>query len=235
MWLTELILPFTCYSCNKPVHAPLSFCSQCWQGLDIIQAPCCDICGWPFDFEQHGVTNCASCAHTVPPYARARAAVRYNDMAKQLILRLKYGDQEELVPLMAAFMARKLNQLQVQDPVFVPVPLHYFRLIKRRFNQSALIAKALAKSHGEFAPQVLKRRKHTATQGHKTRKQRLDNVKSVFALYKPKAVVGRDIVLVDDVLTTGATAHECCKALNRSGARSVNVLTFAKVIRPTTV
>ena len=232
MWLHKVILPYTCHGCHIPIDSAHSFCSKCWQQLDIIQEPCCKICGWPFDFEVDGVTICAHCTFKTPPYDCARAALRYNETAKKLILNLKYGDKEELAPLMASFMSQKLAQLNVTDPVFVPVPLHYIRLLRRNFNQAGLIAKRLAKLHGDFAPQALKRHKYTPTQGHKTRNQRLKNVKSVFKLYKADVLKNRDTVLVDDVFTTGATANECCKVLRNSGAKSVNVLTFARVIKP---
>jgi ComF family protein len=168
-----------------------------------------------------------------PAYQRARAAVRYDDVARTLVHALKYGDRLDLAPTMGRWMARAGHELLRDADAIVPVPLHWRRLWARRFNQSALLAKALSQDCAKpVADTVLKRVKSTAQQVGLSQSERALNVQGAFRVPQQEraALAGRQIVLVDDVLTSGATADACARALLRGGARQVDVVVFARVV-----
>jgi ComF family protein len=168
-----------------------------------------------------------------PAYQRARAAVRYDEIARTLVHALKYGDRLELAPLMGGWMARAGHQPVAQADALVPVPLHWRRLWMRRFNQSALLAKAISRASGvPIAESTLKRVKATVQQVGLSKTERAQNVQGAFrVLPQGKAAIsGQRLILIDDVLTSGATAEACTKALLRAGAASVDVLVFARVV-----
>ena len=168
-----------------------------------------------------------------PAYHRARAAVRYDDVARTLVHALKYGDRLDLAPTMGRWMARAGRELLADADALIPVPLHWRRLWARRFNQSALLAKAVAQESGvKVADTVLKRVKATAQQVGLSQAERAQNVQGAFRVpTECKAeVAGRRLILIDDVLTSGATADACARALLRAGARNVDLLVFARVV-----
>jgi ComF family protein len=228
----DLALPPLCPACREPVIGQ-ALCADCWSKLHFIAPPYCERLGIPFAYDPGpGILSMQAIADP-PAYARARAAVRYDDIARTLVHAFKYGDRLDLAPTLGLWMARAGHELTAEADAIVPVPLHWRRLWARRFNQSAMLADVVAKQSGRPVDyEVLRRVKATAQQVGLSRAQRADNIQGAFRV--PAAaragVAGRRLVLVDDVLTTGATAEGCARALLRAGAANVDVLTFARVV-----
>lgn len=202
--------------------------------VTFLEDPVCDGCGAAFEHDggAFAETRCAAC--TAQPYAfsRARAACVYDHASRQVILRLKHGDQQQFAPLFARWLERAAAPLLADGDAIVPVPLHRLRLLSRRFNQAAEIARPLARAaNRQFLPDALIRPVRTDSQGGKSARGRRLNVKSAFAVTAAGAreVHGRRVLLVDDVLTTGATAEACAKALLAAGARAVDLAVVARV------
>lgn len=231
--LLNFIFPPQCLQCDARVPNHGTLCLPCWQQVRFISDPVCECCGLPFEFAESGAM-CADCLHTRPPYAQARSALCYDDHSNKLITRFKYADQTHLAVTYAPWLIVAGRELIAQTDVIIPVPLHYVRLVSRRFNQSVLLAQALSKKTGlPTLPDALVRTRHTRRQTGLTRKQREDNVKGAFLL-RPKcahAIKGKTLLLIDDVLTTGSTIEQCTKALLKAGAMRVNVLTLARTVR----
>lgn len=209
-----------------------------WQDVVFLDEPCCQICGYPFEYATALTSLCAACSAYKPIYGSARAAMRYDDGSRALILSFKHGGRTEGLSMFAAQMHRAGRRALANADLIVPVPLHNRRLIKRRYNQSALLGRALAKiSKPVFDPAILMRVRPTDSQGGKSAQARRANVKGAFAV-KPAArakIQGASLVLVDDVMTTGATLEACAKVLLAAGAADVNGLCLARVVRPTKI
>ena len=228
----DITLPTLCPACREPVGGN-GLCAPCWSKLSLIAPPYCERLGIPFAYDP-GPGVLSMQAITDPPaYHRARAAVRYDDVARTLVHALKYGDRLDLAPTVGRWMARAGCELLANADALIPVPLHWRRLWTRRFNQSALLAKAVAQESGvKVADTVLKRVKATAQQVGLSQAERAQNVQGAFRVpTECKAeVAGRRLILIDDVLTSGATADACARALLRAGARNVDLLVFARVV-----
>ena len=228
----DLALPPLCPACREPVVGQ-ALCAACWSKLSFIAPPYCERLGIPFAYDPGpGLLSMQAIADP-PAYNRARAAVRYDDVARTLVHAFKYGDRLDLAPALGRWTARAGHELLAEADAIVPVPLHWRRLWARRFNQSALLAETIARECGRpIAHEALKRVKATAQQVGLTRTQRAENIQGAFRVpaTAKAAVAGRRLVLVDDVLTTGATAEGCARALLRAGAANVDVLTFARVV-----
>lgn len=229
----EFLLPSRCSGCHHKVEQHGLLCGSCWAELTPLAAPFCDRCALPFAFDIEGESECGACIKDQPAFDWARAAVSYDDYGRALVLRLKYSGNTAVVPAMAQMMAACLDDKRVD--IILPVPLHPWRFLKRRFNQSSLLAGTLSKR--VKAPTnnfVLRRRRSTPSQGGLGRKARYRNVASAFRVPKDKRleIEGKHVLLVDDVLTTGATVNECAHVLKRAGAASVGVVAFARVGRP---
>jgi len=232
----DLVYPPLCVVCREPVTDPNSLCPDCWQALHFLDGPCCVNCGLPFEVDPGEDTQCAACIAHPPDFDRARAIFRYDDASKKPVLALKYGDRLDLLPAFGRWLDRTGRPLLAQSDMIVPVPLHRTRLWKRRYNQSAELGRALARVAGLPAePLVLVRTRPTPSQGEMpSAGARRRNVRGAFAVPKrerPK-VEAKRVLLVDDVLTTGATVNACARALKRAGATSVFVLALARVVRP---
>jgi len=231
----NVALPTLCPACREPVRGN-GLCPACWSKLSLISPPYCERLGIPFAYDPGpGVLSMQAIADP-PAYNRARAAVRYDDVARALVHALKYGDRLDLAPTMGRWMARAGRELLDGADALVAVPLHWRRLWARRFNQSSLLAKAVAETQAiAVADGALKRIKATAHQVGLTQAERALNVQGAFrVLVERKAeIVGRRLVLIDDVLTSGATSDACARALLRAGASSVDVLVFARVVDAT--
>jgi ComF family protein len=209
--------------------------ADAWAKLTFLSAPLCVRCGLPFEIAVEDDQVCGGCLAHPPAFDRARAAVIYGDVSRNLILALKYQGRRDGLETLGRWMATAGAGLLAQADLIVPVPLHYFRLIRRGYNQSVWLAAAVGR--GSRVPvdlSVLKRSRHTPTQGAMTASGRRRNVQGAFRVAdRAKArVSGRRILLVDDVFTTGATVEACARTLKRAGAAHVDVLTLARVEGP---
>lgn len=226
----DALLPGRCLRCGAVVGDTGALCTGCWQRIGFIGEPLCDRCGEPFEVDRSGAGTCVSCMTDPPVYGRARAVFRYDEASRPLVLRFKHGDRTGAAPHFARWMARAGAALLAEAEVVVPVPLHRWRLWRRRYNQAALLAIALAKlANWPCLPDALDRARATPSQGMLGRGQRARNVQGAFRLRRPE-IAGRKVVLVDDVLTSGATVGECARILLKGGATRVDVLTLARVV-----
>jgi ComF family protein len=228
----DVALPQLCAACREPFDGP-GLCPACWGKLSFIAPPYCERLGIPFPFDGGpGLLSMEAIADP-PAYDRARAAVRYDDIAKKLVHSLKYGDRLDLAPMMGRWMATAGRNLVAEADAIVPVPLHWRRQWARRFNQSALLGEIIAKASGRpVVYGALKRVKATPQQVGLDKSGRAQNVQGAFRVPPggKAEVAGRRLVLVDDVLTSGATVDACARALLRGGAAAVDVLVFARVV-----
>jgi ComF family protein len=233
----SLALPPLCAACRAPV-ASEGLCATCWSRLTFIAPPYCERLGIPFPFDPGPGTLSMEAIADPPVYGRARAAVCFDETARALVHAFKYGDRLDLAPLLGRFMANAGRELTTAADLIVPVPLHWRRQWGRRFNQSALLAEVVAKASGrKVSYRALRRIKSTAHQVGLARSERATNVQGAFAVEAAhrNELAGRRLVLVDDVLTSGATIEACTRALLRAGAAQVDVLVFARVVAPARV
>jgi ComF family protein len=231
----DVITPPKCLACRAPILEGASLCTACWQKLNYLEAPVCDVLGTPFAYDQGpGALSVAALADP-PPWDKARAAVIFDDAAKGLVHALKYRDANEAGLFMIRMMARAGRDLLAEADIVMPVPLHWTRLWKRRFNQAAFLAQPLAAdADKKFVTDVLLRTKATRQQVGLNAEARRKNVRKAFFVANEMAALisGKTILLVDDVRTTGATAAACSVALKKAGAARVFVLSFALVNEP---
>ena len=236
--LVNAVLPPQCLACDALVATPGSLCSPCWVSAKFITAPQCSICGVPYSFDPGADAVCGACHRDRPRFDRARAVLRYDDLGRRLVVAFKHGDRTHGAPTFGRWLARAGGELIAGADLIAPVPLHRLRLMRRRFNQSAMLAQAVCRSPvGEglqFAPDVLLRRRHTPSQAGLNAVQRRRNVRNAFAVNPRRTTLidRRRVLLVDDVFTTGATVSECARILRRAGASAVDILTLARVDAP---
>jgi ComF family protein len=231
----DLLLPPRCLACGGATEGAGALCAPCWRKMNFMSPPWCACCGLPFPYDEGDGTLCAGCLAGSRQFDRARSVFAYDDHSRGLVLALKHGDRHQGVPAFGAWLARAGADLLADAELVAPVPLHWTRLFRRRYNQAALLAgatvRASARPELSFAPDLLTRRRRTPSQGHRTRLQRAENVRSAFVLRRHESAEGKRIVLVDDVLTSGATVEECARVLRRAGAARVDVLTLARAVR----
>jgi len=228
----DIALPTLCVACREPVYGD-GVCATCWAKLSFIAPPFCPRLGIPFVYDPGpGMLSMEAIADP-PAYARARAAVRFDDVARTLVHALKYQDRTDLAPAMGRWMARAGRELLEEADVLVPVPLHWQRGWSRRYNRSGALARVIERQTGvRLASEALRRVRPTQQQIGLSRSERASNVQGAFKVASDgKAdIAGRRLVLVDDVLTSGATVDACARALLRAKAASVDVLVFARVV-----
>jgi ComF family protein len=220
-------------ACQHATAEPHALCADCWARIAFISRPCCERLGTPFSVDIGGQLLSPQAIADPPVFARARAAARYDDTARALVHRLKYGDRTELAIALARMMALAGRELIADCGVIAPVPLHWTRGWRRRFNQSALLARELGRIAGRpVALEAVMRVRRTATQVGLSREERRENLRAAFrpGPSAPQRIFGRRVLLVDDVLTSGATANAVSRALLKAGATAVDVLTFARVV-----
>ncbi|GLI92085.1 ComF family protein [Methylocystis echinoides] len=233
--LLDLIYPPSCLVCRRAVAEHGGLCAACWREIAFIERPYCERLGAPFerDLNQPGLISPEAAANP-PVFGRARAVARYDsDKARSLAHRLKYHDRLELAGPMGRWMARAGADLLPDADLLVPIPLHRLRLAARRFNQSAELARVVSRECGApVETMALARVKATAPQVGLSRAQRAVNLAGAFRVDPLRAAVleGQRIVLIDDVLTTGATANAAARALLKAGAAQVDLLVFARAV-----
>jgi ComF family protein len=228
----DIALPTLCVSCREPVSGE-GVCAACWSKLSFIAQPYCPRLGIPFVYDPGPELLSMEAIANPPAYARARAAVRYDDVARTLVHALKYQDRTDLAPAMGRWMARAGRELLAEADALIPVPLHWRRSWGRRYNQSGALARAIEGQSGvKLVSEALRRVRPTQQQIGLSRSQRATNVQGAFkvAAQRQSEIAGRRVILVDDVLTSGATADACARALLRAKAAAVDVLVFARVV-----
>lgn len=231
----DLLYPPTCLVCEEAAAETGGLCAACWRETEFIAGRVCDRCGAPMEAglaEPAETLSCEDCAKRPPAWDRGRAAVIYAGAGRGLVLALKHGDRLEAARPMARWMARAGAEALAEADAILPTPLHWRRRLSRRFNQSAELARALAAETGlPLIADGLRRVRPTESQDGKSRGQRFENVRSAFRA-RPRAlasVTGGTVLLVDDVLTTGATLSACAEALRTAGVAHVHALVFARV------
>jgi ComF family protein len=228
----DIALPTLCVACREPVDGE-GVCADCWAKLSFIAPPFCPRLGIPFVYDPGpGLLSMEAIADP-PAYQRARAAVRYDVVARTLVHALKYQDRTDLAPAMGRWMARAGQELLDEADVLVPVPLHWRRAWSRRYNQSGALARSIERQSGvRVASEALRRVRPTQQQIGLSKPQRASNVQGAFKVAddRQSEIQGRRVILIDDVLTSGATVDACARALLRAKAARVDVLVFARVV-----
>ncbi len=231
----DLVLPPRCLACGEVVDAQGRLCAECWSGIGFLYGRQCRACGVPLPNVSAEAPICGRCLDEPPAFDRARSALRYDGVARRLVLRFKHGDRIDGTATFAGWMVKAGAELLAQADFVVPVPLHRWRLVQRSYNQSALLAQAIGKAAQKpVLVDGLVKLRATASQQQLDAAQRRLNVRAAdFALGSAagQLVSDRRVLLIDDVLTTGSTASACARCLIAGGARAVDLLTLARVVR----
>ncbi len=230
----DMLLPARCLVCGEAVEGAGEVCARCWPRIAFLGPPHCAACGTPFAFDEGAEVLCGSCLRRRPVYRRARAVIGYDDASRAPVLAFKHADRTDAAPVFGRWMARVGAELLGDADILVPVPLHRSRLLARRYNQAALLANEVSRTAGVKAvPELLVRARRTPSQGGLGAGQRRRNVQGAFRIRAGMNARLKDarVLLIDDVLTTGATADSCARTLLGAGAAAVDVLTLARVVR----
>lgn len=233
--IINFIFPQQCCLCKNYLSDNGSFCLSCAGKFNLITDPKCDCCGFPFEFRLKNKKTkllCPKCLKKPYKFDKAVATVHYDEFSKKIILPLKHGDKTQYAKSIASMMSMSGRALAMESDFIIPVPIHLTRMLKRKYNQASLIATYLSKIYSKpVLYSTLLRAKSTKSQGHLSERERKQNVSGVFSVKHPKKINGKNILLIDDVFTTGATVNECAKVLKKNGANKVFVLTFARVVK----
>lgn len=230
----DLVAPANCPLTGERVAAPGLLSSAGWRKLQFVDDPACETCSTPFAADYGEGAVCPSCLANPPPYERARAVLVYEEESHKLLVAFKYADRTEFAPMFGIWLARIGRPFLTSQTVVIPTPMHRSRLAERKYNQSALLAAQFCRETGaRYEPFALERIRPTPPQAALSEEARRRNVVGAFAVTGAAAacVVGADVILVDDVLTTGATLAACARALKKSGARQVTALVIARVVK----
>lgn len=230
--LTDYLFPPVCLSCMTSLEIPNTICPNCWQNINFLTQPLCEINGTPFPFDIEPGTISAAALKNPPSYDKARGVAAYDGTMKELIHKLKYNDRHELLNLFTNWMKFSGKELIEQSDIILPIPLYKTRLWQRRFNQSALLAKRLSEITSlPYECAILRRQKKTRSQVGLTSKERYQNLKNAFVIEqnKKEKLENKTVLLIDDVITTGATINSAALSLKNSGAKTVYILSLAIV------
>lgn len=237
----DLILPPKCLKCAARVDTAHNICPDCWKELTFLTGKSCFCCGYPFgidatvDYSMIGDTLCGACAKGPRHFDRAISALRYDDESSNMVIGFKHNDRTEYTRYFTKLLKNAGRELIEESEMVIPVPLHQRRLIKRRYNQSALLSARLAFETGlDHDPEILLRTKNTPPQAGNLNK-RQKNVSGAFKVNANKDIRGKNVLLIDDVYTTGATVENCARVLKKAGAKKVNILTVFRVIAPQSI
>lgn len=235
----DILMPPQCLNCGTLIEPGGALCLDCWQAVNFITDPHCASCGLPFEFEGSDALSqdnlCGGCIARPPVFERARSALAYDAASSSFILTFKHADRTEAARAFAGWMARAGSDVLSEADIIAPVPLHWTRLFKRRYNQAALLGQQLSTLSGiPVFPDLLVRNRRTPSQGRLSASARRRNVNGAFQMRDKYSVdiLQKRILLVDDVMTTGATASAVTRALLAGGASAVDVLTLGRVLRP---
>lgn len=235
--MLRLIYPAHCIACDALVETEGALCASCWRDTPFVTDAYCDCCGAQQlgEMEPGEVILCDACMTEPRPWSRGRAALMYEKRARGLVLAFKHGDRMDLAPPLARWMARAGADLITENTLFVPIPAHWTRLLKRKYNQSAVLAQHLSKQTGRpHCPDALQRMRRTPPMEGMSPTERHANVDGAFQLHPRRTarLVGRDVILVDDVMTSGSTLASAARLISAAGAKTVNVLVLARVAKP---
>jgi competence protein ComFC len=229
--LIELFYPSNCAGCGAPQSPGILLCEQCKESVPHISQPYCHICSRPFEGLISGNFACSNCADRPPAFDCVVSKYQAKGVLRDLIHRFKYGRQYYLRGILAEYLVEAMQDERIlKEPIdwIVPVPLHPAKLRERGFNQAAALGEALCKREGLSTLRCIQRKRYTPTQTRFDRAERMRNLHKAFAVRKNSNVRGKHLVLLDDILTTGSTLHECALVLRESGAASVRAITVAR-------
>ena len=227
--LSDLMFPAACALCHAETGSPQALCADCWRDVAFLDPGGCVHCGRPLPGTPDEPEPCEPCRRHPPVWDRGTAVFRYHGAGRQIVLKLKHADRHDLLPMLAGWAARKGADLLDRADLIAPVPLHWRRRLARRTNQAADLARRLARGGPAFAPRLLLRTQDTGNQGGKNRDQRIANVAGAFAPGPGAQIVGRHVLLIDDVMTTGATLNAAAQTCRLAGAAQVDILVLALV------
>ena len=231
----SIVYPSQCLGCGTAVAGEVGLCGPCWRETPFVGGAICEGCGVPLpgSMPERNIW-CDSCISTPQPWARARAALLYEGMARKLVLALKHGDRHEIAMPAGVWMARAGVDLWEPHTLLLPVPLHWTRLFRRRANQAALLTKSVARQTGlDWGPDVLERPNRTPNLDGKSREDRFNILRGAISVAPRRRhrIAGRPVVLIDDVMTSGATFAAATQVCLAAGASSVSVLALARVVK----
>jgi ComF family protein len=234
--LLHAVFPPECLCCGSLVETDFAICGSCWAGTPFVLGAACDLCGVGLPGQSAGGAPliCEECHGIARPWSRGRAVMHYAGNGRKLVLGLKHGDRAEIARAAGPWFARAGSDLLNDDPLILPIPLHWRRLAQRRFNQAALLARALSGVSGcDWLPDALIRARHTGTQDGRDREGRFRNLDGAIGVAPRRAtrLAGRRVLLIDDVMTSGATFSAATQACLAVGAEQVCVIALARVAR----
>lgn len=239
----DVLIPPACLVCRVPLDAADCLCGRCWSSIDFVRPPLCDLIGIPLPFDAGAPSVSAAALANPPLYDRARVVAAYDGTMRALIHGFKYGDRSDATELFGRWLLAAGREVVRDGDLIIPVPLSRMRLLSRRYNQAAFLAtslaQAIAREPGQFSnvrqnSLLLRRRRRTRSQVGLSASERRRNVRGAFAVperFRPK-LKDRGVILVDDVITSGATVDACAKTLKRAGAARVDVVALARVLNP---